>query len=327
MELTFRAISEDRPGPKWQNLFESLWPAYRRWWLSDGDEARPSFLACRRALKKHMPEFLPVYEELCELAGGGDTAARFISLYGPPAYLSGCSQAIWPGDERLLVRNYDYSPQAFDALVVRSRWLGRYHVMGTSDCLSGLVDGMNETGLVASLTFGGRRVVGSDGFGVPIILRYVLETCATAAEAGRTLARIPTHMAYNVTVLDAKGGHVTAFLSPDRKAVLTNAAVATNHQERVEWGQHARATASVERERFLLQRLTLHEEPQDRFIAAFLKPPLYSLAYERGFGTLYSAAYWPEKLEMRYIWPGAQWRLSLNDFEEGTRRVRYPVAA
>jgi predicted choloylglycine hydrolase len=147
-----------------------------------------------------MPEIVPLYDRLCELAGGGDHAARFLSFYRPPPYLSACSQAIWPGKEPVLVRNYDYHPQAFDAVVMRTEWMGRA-VMGTSDGLWGLVDGMNDAGLALSLTFGGRRVVG-DGFGVPLILRYVLQTCETAAEAGAALARVPTHMSYNVTVVD-----------------------------------------------------------------------------------------------------------------------------
>ena len=37
-----------------------------------------------------------------------------------------------------------------------------------SDCLWGLLDGMNDDGLGVSLTFGGRRVLG-DGFGIPIV--------------------------------------------------------------------------------------------------------------------------------------------------------------
>lgn len=323
MELTFTGIDEAEPGPKWQALFERLWPAYRRWYVSDGEPARPTYLACRRALKNHMPELLPLYERLCALAGGSDLAARFLSLYCPPPYLSACSQAIWPGDEPVLVRNYDYSPHAFDAVLLRTRWLGKHTVVGMSDCLWGLLDGINDAGLAVSLTFGGRRIVG-DGFGVPLILRYVLETCESAAEASRALARIPTHMAYNVTALDAGRRRVTVYLAPDRPAVVTGAAVATNHQERVEWHQHAYATASVQRERYLLQRLTLHQEPQAKFIEAFLKPPLYSIAFERGFGTLYTAAFWPRRLELDYRWPGASWRQSLDGFGEGTRLVRYP---
>lgn len=97
MHLAFRAISEPLPGPRWAGLFEEYWPAYRRWWAKDGVSVRPSYAECRRAIRRHMPEILPLWEELTELAGGGDDAARFLSFYGPPAYLSACSQAIWPG--------------------------------------------------------------------------------------------------------------------------------------------------------------------------------------------------------------------------------------
>ena len=323
--MLWRAISEPTPGPVWAGLFRDYWPAYRRWWLREGDGARPTYMECRRALKQYMPEMVPLYEELCERAGGGDQAARFLSFYCPPPYLSGCSQAIWAGKEPVLVRNYDYDPNAFDSIVLRTEWMGR-KVMGTSDGLWGLVDGVNDKGLAISLTFGGRRVVGT-GFGVPLILRYVLQTCATAEEAGEALARVPTHMSYNVTVLDKKRNYLTAMMAPDRPAVLTHAAVATNHQDSVEWISHARFTATVERERFLLQRLRLHRDPEDKFIGAFLKPPLYSHAFNAGFGTLYTAVYRPRKKEMEVRWPGVTWPLSLNDFEDGARDVHIPGAA
>jgi len=322
MELTFRAVSELQPGPKWAGLFRAYWPGYHRWWAREGLKARPTYLASLIALKRHMPELAPIYKELCELAGGGDSEARFLSFYGPPPYLAGCSQAIWPGEEPVLVRNYDYDPRAFDAVILRTRWLGR-DVMGTSDGLWGLVDGVNDAGLSVSLTFGGRRVVG-EGFGVPLILRYVLQTCETAAEAEKALTRIPCHMSYNVTVLDAARKHATVFLSPDRKPLITNASVATNHQERVEWSSHARFTATVERERYLLQRLTLHKEPLEDFIHAFLKPPLYSVAYHQGFGTLYTAVYHPRSGGMELRWPNAAWRFTFDNFEEGVRRVATP---
>jgi predicted choloylglycine hydrolase len=114
-------------------------------------------------------------------------------------------------------------------------------------------------------------------------------------------------------------------LSPDRDTVITDARVATNHQERVEWHKHARATATVERERFLLQRLTLHDEPADKFVAAFLQPPLYSTAFEKGFGTLYTAVYHPSKGIAEYHWPGNVWRLKLGAVKAEQRRVRYPT--
>ncbi|MEO1467462.1 MAG: C45 family peptidase [Pseudomonadota bacterium] len=321
----FRAVTEAEPGPVWAGLFREFWPDYRRWWAREGVTARPTYRESRRALGVHMPELLPLYDRLSTLAGGGDEAARFLSFFCPPPYLSACSQAIWPGEAPLLVRNYDYSPRAFDATVLHTAWGGR-RVMGMSDGLWGLVDGVNDLGLAVSLTFGGRRVVG-DGFGVPLILRYVLQTCATTEEAAAVLARVPCHMAYNVTVLDARRHYVTAYLAPDRPAVLAHAAVATNHQERVEWASHARFTATVERERFLLQRLTLHPDTPENFTRAFLRPPLYSLAFDRGFGTLYTAAYRPVEGAMSLHWPGGAWDFAIGAFQPGWRHVAYPEPA
>lgn len=325
MELVFRAITEMEAGAKWRAEFQRHWPAYARWYLSQGEEARPTYLACRRALTAHMPELLDTYDSLCELAGGSDLAARFLSFYCPPPYLTACSQAVWPGEEPTLARNYDYNPRFADGLLLQSRWNGR-RVMAMSDCLWGLVDGMNDAGLALSLTFGGRRVVGQ-GFGVPLILRYCLETCDRVSEVAAVLKRVPTHMAYNVTALDAQGRHLTAFLSPDRETVITRQRVATNHQERVEWHEHARATATVERERYLLQRLTLHDEPAPKFMDAFLKPPLYSTAFTHGFGTLYTAVYQPRKGAMELRWPGGRWPQSFAKFDDGARAVRYPVTS
>ena len=97
MQHLWRSIGELEPGPKWAGLFAEYWPDYRRWWSSEGVETRPTYWECYQALKLHMPELLVIYEQLCELAGGGDEAARFLSLYNPPPYLSGCSQAVWSG--------------------------------------------------------------------------------------------------------------------------------------------------------------------------------------------------------------------------------------
>lgn len=322
MSLTFRALSEDLPGPKWAGLFAEYWPSYRKWWQREGLAARPTYLESRRALRSHMPELAALYDDLCALAGGGDMEARFLSFYCPPRYLAGCSQAVWQGDEPLLVRNYDYNADAFDGVVLKTRWNGR-GVIGTSDGLFGLVDGMNDLGLAVSLTFGGRREVG-DGFGVPLILRYVLQTCRTIEEAAEVLKRVPCHMSYNVTVLDAQRRYLTAYLTPDRPAIMTHAAVATNHQERVEWSSHARFTATVERERYLLQRLTLHPETQDKFIRSFLQPPLYSTAFSSGFGTLYTAAYQPRQRQLDIHWPGRSWTKSFDAFEEDAVRLSFP---
>ena len=100
MDVLWRAISEDEPGPKWAGLFAEYWPDYHRWWAREGDKARPRYLECRAAMTAHMPELVPLYDQLCELAGGGDQAARFLSFYSPPPYLSGCSQVCSCGRRR-----------------------------------------------------------------------------------------------------------------------------------------------------------------------------------------------------------------------------------
>ncbi len=321
MRLEFEAFAEEVPGPRWQSLFERHWPSYRAWFQSEGDEARPSYLASRRKLKEHFPELIPTYERLVELAGGGDMAARFLALYRPPPYLSGCSQAVWPGEEPFLVRNYDYSPRLCEGSFLLSSWNGR-RVMAMMDCLWGALDGINDAGLVVSLTFGGRQVVG-DGFGVPLVLRYLLEFCETTEEATEVLARSPTHMAYNVTVLDRRGTFRTVFLSPDRPAVIRQLPVATNHQGRIEWHLHARATASLERERFLFFRLADSEETPDGLIKAFLQSPLHSSQYRRGFGTLYTAIYWPLRGVAELRWRDQTWTHSFEHFDEGNRSIPF----
>jgi predicted choloylglycine hydrolase len=301
MELVFAAVQEQAPGDRWQSLFRPRWPAYKTWYLAEGIAARPTYLQCRTALRRHMPELTPLYERLCALAGGSDLSARFLSLYRPPSYISGCSQAVWRGGEPVLVRNYDFDPRLCDALIMDTAW-SNGRVIASVDCLWGCLDGMNQAGLAVSLSFGGRRTVG-DGFGIPIVLRYVLEFCRTAAQAAEVLRRVPTHMDYNVTALDRTGAFFTAQLSPDRPALISQAPVATNHQGEVEWQGHADATASLERERFLSDLLAQPATTAPKLADAFLRQPLHSSAYERGFGTLYTAIYRPARGEVEYRWP------------------------
>ena len=94
IDFTFCAVDEAEPGAKWQVGFDAMWPSYRRWYLQAGDAARPQYADCIRELRAHMPELAGTYERLVELAGGGDLAARMLSLYDPPPYLSGCSQGV-----------------------------------------------------------------------------------------------------------------------------------------------------------------------------------------------------------------------------------------
>jgi predicted choloylglycine hydrolase len=301
MHVTFRAIEEFRPGVKWASQFSRLWPAYESWFLKEGDAARPGYLTCVSALREHMPELLPAYESLVDLAGGGDQAARLLSLYCPTPYLTGCSQAVWTRDSPLLIRNYDYSPGLWEAVLLHTAWSGR-RVIAMSDCLWGVIDGMNESGLAVSLAFGGRKVVGR-GFGIPLVLRYVLEFCHTTAQAAAVLERVPTHMAYNVTLLDAAGEFATVMVAPDRPATVTRRPVATNHQNNIEWAEFVHATSSLDRERLLANHLNAPGESPEQYIQRFLLPPLFSRRFDSGWGTLFTAVYDPQRGSASYRWP------------------------
>jgi predicted choloylglycine hydrolase len=260
-----------------------------------------------------MPELVPLWERLTELAGGDEVAARMLALYRPPAYMAGCTQAVQLAPEPMLVRNYDYHPHACEATFVRTRWLGTT-VLAASECLWGALDGINEHGLAVALSFGGSKVVG-EGFGIPLILRYVLESCTNVDEARKVLGRIPSHMAYSVSVVDSSGDYAVAYLRPGTEAVIVREAVATNHQATVEWPEHAARTHSVERKRLVETALDGVEGSQT-LIGLFLEPPLFVIDYHRGHGTLYTAAYRPLDRSAEVYWPGASVRQTLDDFAE-----------
>lgn len=319
-QLQFNSISEAELGPKWQKLFNTHWPAYKSWFLTNGSLGNPSLEEAKAELKKYMPKFIPTYEKMCKLAGNDPIAERFLTGFQPPAYISGCSQVVWK-DEPQLVRNYDYNPNLSEGTLLNSAWNGK-HVIAVGDCLWGVVDGMNSDGLVASLTFGGRKVVGK-GFGIPFILRYVLEFCSTIEEAVEELKRIPTHMAYNIMLLDKKGNHKMLQLAPDHEAVVTDKPISTNHQGKIDWPEHAAFTKTVEREKFIQQKLSEVDLKPETIASAFLMPPIFKRQYSEGFGTIYTSVYRPSEGYMELRWEEKKIRQSFADFEEGSTLVTY----
>src|SRR5664279_1891894 len=244
--MTLYGITEAQPGEQWQALFEQVWPAYRAWYLGDGESARPDLATCRRMLEQHMPELVPTWRRLVELTGGDELAARMLTMWDPPRFLPGCSQAVLTGTDPVLVRNYDYSPALFEQVVYSSAFTGR-RVLGTGDCLWGLLDGMNDAGLAVSLAFGGRPG-SAPGFAAPLVLRYLLEVATSTQHAKYLLHDLPVAMAYNLTIVDRAGVTVTAFVAPRQRPEVTDAVVATNHRGSTpENAEHARRFRSVER--------------------------------------------------------------------------------
>ncbi|MBY5315308.1 hypothetical protein GFM09_28330 [Rhizobium leguminosarum bv. viciae] len=320
MDFTFEAINEDVPGPKWRRVFDRHWPVYSRWFVREGVRSRPTYSMSLKALRTHMPKLLPSYEAVVETAGGGDLEARFLSMWCPPIYVGGCSQAIVTGAEPALIRNYDYSPRLLQGTWLASRFNGK-RVVAVVDCLWGVLDGINEDGLAVSLAFGGRTAAG-EGFGMPIVLRYVLEFANTTAEAVTMLRNIPVHMSYSIALIDRQGNHATVYVNPDRPAEVVERRVSTNHQHGVEWAWHAETTKSVEREA-ALEKLLPASASIKRVLSGFHRPPVYQTHYRCDCGTLYTAVYRPLDASVELVWPGSVWRQSCADFQDEVRTIRF----
>nr|WP_260684814.1 carcinine hydrolase/isopenicillin-N N-acyltransferase family protein [Rhizobium laguerreae] len=71
--------------------------------------------------------------------------------------------------------------------------------------------------MAVSLAFGGRTAMGQ-GFGMPVVLRYVLEFASTTAAAVAMLRDIPVHISYSIAVIDRQGNYATVYVNPDRPA-------------------------------------------------------------------------------------------------------------
>jgi predicted choloylglycine hydrolase len=223
-------------------------------------------------------------------------------------------------DEPVIVRNYDYSPFVFDGLLMRS-YFDQRSVIAMIDCMSGVLDGMNEDGLAVSMSFGGREEFGK-GFGITILLRYILEYATNVKEAVELVKDIPVHGAYNVTLLDRNANYTTLTMAADETTQVTNAAIATNQQAGGSWPKYQERVQTSLRFEYLTDVVSQRAHSVDSFAQQFLQPPLFNTEFAKGFGTLYTAAYYPSRGECHYLWPDNSWRFSFQDFVE----TEYPVS-
>lgn len=321
MNFTFRALSEDGLGAIWQRQFKSLWPAYKRWFLRYGEADRPTYLESAKALKRHLPKFVPVYEAMVDLAGGGDHAARFLAQYCPPPLFRGCSQAVYLADEAVLVRSYDYSPYVFDGILMRTQFDQR-QVIAMLDCMSGVLDGINDDGLAVSMSFGGREEFG-EGFGISILLRYLLEYAGNVAEACELIKSIPVQGAYNIMLLDRDNNFQTIALAAGREPQLLGTTVSTNHQADSHWPLYEEKVITHARFQFLTDITTAHVHNAREFARQFLQAPLYHTQFARGFGTLYDAAFYPQRNTCEYFWPEQVWEFNFESFAEQDYHIAF----
>lgn len=318
MKRYFRTISEPIAGYKWQNLFFERWPAYKAW--LDKSQSDTDLKTAQKAILKYMPEMVPMYERLCALVGADETASIFLTGFQPPPYFSACSQAVSTLGNIALIRNYDYHLDRFEGTLLNTAWNGK-RVIANSDCLMGVLDGMNENGLAVSLTFGGRTTYGY-GFGIPFILRYILEFCDTVSQAVSVLLRVPSHMSYNVTVADKSGQYRTVEIAPDRKPMISEMGFATNHQGKIDWKEADDVNKTGERATFLNAILN-RGFSIEKLTKVFLKPPLYNTNFAEGYGTLYTAVYRPIEGLVELRWPNQKMIQTFDHFIEEYKVITY----
>jgi predicted choloylglycine hydrolase len=308
----FVAAREDEPAGAWRARFALSRDEAVRWYLGEGLEPPPSAIECRAALRHHMPELLSHYDKACGLVGDDDLAHRILSHYRPPPIIHGCSQAVWLGNGGpALVRNYDFPLDIVSDRFELTAWSGNRVIAKMQRPWGGCLDGMNEDGLVASLTAGGSRVQGL-GFSVILMLRYVLETCWSVGQAIAALSRIPIALSQNVTLLDRTGEYATVFLGPDRAPAVSRIRACANHQETSTKPNSAEMANSAQRQQSLLAALEDPEMTLERLTAKFFIPPLYSRRI--GFTTVYTAVYRPTEGRVDYLWPGERWSQCFDRF-------------
>ncbi|MCV6606207.1 MAG: C45 family autoproteolytic acyltransferase/hydrolase [Porticoccaceae bacterium] len=326
-EFVFSAISDDANGVNLTPAVAARWPAYANWYTSGIDNReRPTAEVCRAQLATHMPELVPSYDHLINRLAPHLSDAhllpQFLSLYNAPAFVAGCSQAAWQRPEgNALIRNYDFPLKLWDAMLLHSNWNGT-RVIAMTDCLWGVLDGINEHGLTASLSFGGKLQVG-DGFAVTLALRYVLEFCRTVAEACAVLQRIPVAMAYNIVLMDAAGDHRTVFIGPGQTAEITQLPTTTNHQPNsgTDTALEILSDSRV-RDRFLQSRVNDQHQTLEHLKQLFLSPPLYrSNKDAKGWGTIYTACYQPQLGSVSLLWPNQEMTQSFAGFQDGQIQV------
>ena len=164
------------------------------WWLDIRNE--------ERAFRAYAPA---LWEEIGGIAEGlnipMDQAVTHFGNTGLRMPTGGCSAVMSGG---VYGRNYDFRSRQYEARFALIQVRGSYASIGGSHQLTGRLDGMNEHGLAIGLHLVKGRPQ-SPSLTSVLLVRRVLDSCATTAEAIDLLRRTPHAMQYNYSVLDAGG--------------------------------------------------------------------------------------------------------------------------
>jgi predicted choloylglycine hydrolase len=249
----------------------------------------------RRMFEKFAPSLWQEIEGLAEGLGVPmERAAYYFGNGGLRPPIGGCSAAMGNG---VYGRNYDFKARYYGARLVLTQPTGRYATVGTSELLTGRLDGMNEHGLCIGLHLIKMRPR-FPGLCSVVLNRLVLEQCATTAEAIALLRRLPHAMQYNYSLLDANGAAAVVEAAPGAVAVrLGDWLACTNHfQSSLLRPLNRRSRHSEERlpplEHWAQAKLTA-----EQMFSALnnSRSPAFFHGYVRGAGTLHTLSAEPAK--------------------------------
>jgi predicted choloylglycine hydrolase len=182
------------------------------------------------AEQRFYAKFAPaILEEIAGIADALGTSLERACLFfgngGLRPRLGGCSAVMSAAS---FGRNYDFRPRHYGARLALVQPTGSHASIGFSECLTGRLDGMNEHGLTVALHLVGRQRL--PGMSCLLMIRIVLDQCATTDEAVDLFRRLPHAVAYNYSILDAAGQAAVVEAMPGAFHARRGAALAcTNH--------------------------------------------------------------------------------------------------
>jgi predicted choloylglycine hydrolase len=257
------------------------------WWFNIRTE--------QRTFGTFAPE---LWEEIGGLADGlGIPMERAVYFFGnngfrPP--IGACSAIMTEG---VYGRNYDFKPRYYGARFAFVQASGSYASVGASEQLTSRLDGMNEHGLTIGLHLVRMRPR-YPGLSCALMVRIVLDQCATTAEAIAMLRRLPHATQYNYSLLDANGVAAVVEAVPGSVAVRTGGALAcTSHfQSALLRPLNRRAGHSQQRLPPLEAWAAQHLSAEATFTALNRSTsPAFHHGYLRGAGTLHTIVAEPSK--------------------------------
>ena len=256
-----------------------------------------SLANAREALGKYAPN---IWQELEGLAAGlAVPIERVVGEYSNGRLRfprRGCSAAI---TAQVYVRNYDYALRRYDRTLVAMQAKGCYAHIGFAERFTGRLDGMNECGLCVGLHYVNNRTW-QPGLVCMLIVRMVLDQCATTAEAIALLRRLPHGQGYNYSLLDDSGDAAVIEAAPLAMAVRRGPWLAcTNHFQATAMHHLNRRMIGRSRKRLPpIEGWAQKQSDIDQLYRSFNDRSSPAFHYFKGSGTLHTLACAPRSRTM-----------------------------